>query len=1151
MSTEFVHLHNHSDYSLLDGAQTVETLVKTIAELDMDTVALTEHGNMFSVVPYYKAAKKIGIKPIIGCEVYVAQGSRFHKQPRKEGGWGNNHLVLLAQNYAGYRNLMKLVTHGYLEGFYYRPRVDKELLCQYSEGLICFSACLKGEVPEKMLKGDWDGAKAVAMEFAELFPDRYYLEIQNHGIAEELVNVENMKKLSRELGLPLVATNDTHYARKEHWEAHDIHICLGTGKDRNDPNRLRYSTAEFYLKSQDEMYDLFGDVPEALENTRRIADSIDVELPLGENHLPNFPIPTGVQTRDPDEYLKTLSESGVERLYGEISPEIRQRLDHELQVIKRMGYAGYFLITADFVQYAKEHNIPVGPGRGSAAGSLVSYVLGITTIDPIKHQLLFERFLNPDRVSMPDIDIDFCIERRSEVIDYIKKRYGENSVTQIITFGKMKARQVVRDVGRVMGYSFGEVDRIAKMIPEGSKVTLESALANNPELKTLTESQYKELMDFSRVLEGMNRHASTHAAGVVIAPGDLTDYIPLYKSPKGDVTSQYDMKGLEDLGLLKMDFLGLRNLTVIDRTTKLIRERGGTVDMEKIPLDDPRVYQLFAKGLTVGIFQFESSGMREFLKKLKPTVIEDLIAMNALYRPGPMENIDDFIDRKHGRKKIEYVHPDLEPILKETYGIIVYQEQVMQIANRIAGFSLAEADLMRRAMGKKIKSLMDEMSEKFISGAVTNGTSRKKASEIFAYIEKFAQYGFNKSHSTAYAYIAYQTAWLKTHYPAEFMSANLTSEMSNIDRVVILINECRKLGIAVAPPNINISNIHFHPVDEKTISFGLNAIKNVGIKALEKILEAREKEGPFKSLFDFTSRVDLRAVNKKVLESLIMAGAMDPLGGSRAQMLDAVDDAIKYGQQVQNSRNLNQVDLFGSGGIGGESVIRVPELPPVGDWDNQEKLEKEKEVLGLYLSGHPLLKYAEDLEEFSNFDFTDHVEAFSRKEIRIGGIIHNVKFHFDRKNKQMAFFKLECLGGQSEIVAFSDTYAKYRDLIADNKVVFISGKATEGSDFTDLKLIADQVVPLEKARDHFSRRINIRLEPETVKPEDIDELYRVAKQYRGNCGLVFHIANGSKQQQIFAHNIKVSSHRMFLKELREKYGKNNVWIECESRVGTR
>ena len=716
---------------MLDGAQRIDQLVNTIDDLNMDAVALTEHGNMFSVLPYYKQAKKAGIKPIIGCEIYVAVGSRFEKKPRSDGGWGNNHLILLAQNFKGYRNLMKLVTAGYLEGFYYRPRIDMDLLREYNEGLICMSACLKGVVPEKMLKGDYQGARDHALEFSEIFQDRYYLEIQNHGIAEEEQNIKNMKRLSQDLNLPLVCTNDAHYAKKDHWEAHDIHICLGTGKERSDPNRLRYATPEFYFKSQDEMYKLFKEFPQAIENTRKIADSIDLTIPIGESHLPNFPIPEEANTSDPDEYLRSITESGAQSLYGEITPEVQKRMSKELNVIKNMGFAGYFLITADFVKYAKTSSIPVGPGRGSAAGSLVSYALGITNIDPLKHDLLFERFLNPDRISMPDIDIDFCIERRGEVIDYIKKQYGEESVTQIITFGKMKAKQVVRDVGRVMGYSFSEVDKIAKAIPNELNITLDKALEKSPDLRKMSEGDFKELIDHSKVLEGMHRHASIHAAGVVIAPSELTDYIPLYKSSTNDITSQYDMKGLEELGLLKMDFLGLRNLTVIDKAVALINANGGNVDLEQLSFEDEKVYDLFAKGNTIGIFQFESSGMREFLKKLKPTVLEDLIAMNALYRPGPMENIDSFINRKQGNKDINFPHKLLEPILKETYGIIVYQEQVMQIAHEVAGFTLAEADIMRRAMGKKIKSLMEELSIKFVVGAEKNGIKKKKAEEIF------------------------------------------------------------------------------------------------------------------------------------------------------------------------------------------------------------------------------------------------------------------------------------------------------------------------------------------------------------------------------------------------------------------------------------
>ena len=1144
MTSEFVHLHNHSDYSLLDGAQRIDQLVNTIDDLNMDAVALTEHGNMFSVLPYYKEAKRAGIKPIIGCEIYVAVGSRFEKKVRSDGGWGNNHLILLAQNFTGYKNLMKLVTAGYLEGFYYRPRIDMDLLRKYSEGLICMSACLKGIVPEKMIKGDYEGAKKEALVFSEIFPDRYYLEIQNHGIAEEEENIKNMKKLSQDLNLPLVCTNDAHYAKQAHWEAHDIHICLGTGKERSDPNRLRYATPEFYFKTQDEMYSLFKEFPEAIENTRRIADSIDMTLPIGESHLPNFPIPNEANTTDPDEYLKSITELGAQNLYGEITPDIKKRMSHELNVIKNMGFAGYFLITADFVKYAKNSNIPVGPGRGSAAGSLVSYALGITSIDPLKHDLLFERFLNPDRISMPDIDIDFCIERRGEVINYIKDQYGENSVTQIITFGKMKAKQVVRDVGRVMGYSFSEVDKIAKAIPNELNITLDKALEKSPELKKMSEGDFEELINHSKVLEGMHRHASIHAAGVVIAPSELTDFIPLYKSSTDDITSQYDMKGLEELGLLKMDFLGLRNLTVIDKALTLINLSGKNIDLEKLSFEDKQVYKLFAKGNTIGVFQFESSGMREFLKKLKPTVLEDLIAMNALYRPGPMENIDSFINRKHGDKKIVYPHKLLEPILNETYGIIVYQEQVMQIAHEVAGFTLAEADIMRRAMGKKIKSLMEELSIKFIAGAEKNGIKKKKAEEIFGLIEKFAQYGFNKSHSTAYAYIAYQTAWLKVHFPAEFMSANLTSEMRNIDRIVVLINECKKMGIDVNAPDVNISFEDFRPIDKKGISYGLNAIKNVGAKALETIIEERKENGDYATIFDLCSRVDQQKVNKRVLESLIMSGSLDSIEGNRAENFLSVDDAIKYGHQMQTETNRNQVDLFGSKSEQND-LIKVPILQSAQNWSEKESLQKEAEVLGLYVSGHPLLEHSEDLEEFTTISFDEEQEISKNDTITIGGMITRIVKRFDKRNRKMAFFDMDCLGGHAEIVTFSDCYDSYGYLIEEGNVVFVRGKPSETSDFSDLKIISSEIIPVGEARDRLSHRINIDLSSGKTDANDIDRLMKMCKINKGECKLIFHLPNegSSRPLKILAHNIMVSSTISFLTLLRSKYGKDNVWID--------
>ncbi len=1140
MKSEFIHLHNHSDNSLLDGAQNVPSVLETITDLGMDSVALTEHGNLFGAVSFYKKAKDKNIKPIIGCEVYVAKGSRFQKD-RSSGIGQYNHLVLIAQNYQGYKNLMKIVTHGYLEGFYYKPRVDTEILQKYNEGIICLSACLKGILPETLIYNGLEAGKKVAEEYSSIFPDRYYIELQNHGIPEELQNIQLATKLAKEMNLPIIATNDAHYAKKEHYKAHDVHICIGTGKHLSDKNRLKYPGNEFYFKSQDEMFSLFKQFPEALENTRALTDSVDLEIPMEDYHLPWYSIPGDKKSKDIDEYLKTLCSSGLKNKYENINSEINNRLDYELSVIKKMGFASYFLITADFVEYAKKNKIPVGPGRGSAPGSIVSYALGITNIDPLKHNLIFERFLNPDRISMPDIDIDFCVERRGQVIDYLKSIYGEDSVTQIITFGKMNARAVIRDVGRVMSYSYSEVDKIAKMIPEGPKVTLDQALKQNSDLRSVSQTNYKDLIDNAKVLEGMTRHASIHAAGVVVAPGDLTDFVPLYRSSQGDVTTQYDMKELESIGLLKMDFLGLRNLTVIDKTIDLIKKRfNKEIDIDEIDMEDPKVYELFAKGLTVGIFQFESAGMREFLKKLKPKGIDGLIAMNALYRPGPMQNIDRYIKRAHGKEKVEYVHPLLEEALKETYGIIVYQEQVMQIANIIAGFTLSEADEMRRAIGKKIRSLMDQMADKFVKGAVKNGLSKGKAKQIFELIDKFAQYGFNKSHSVAYSYIAYQTGWLKTHYTAEFMSANLTSEMNNTNKVVVLINECRKLDIKVHAPDINNSGINFEPLNDKEISFGLNAVKNVGVKALEQCIEVRNKHGKFHSIFDFISKVDQRLVNKKVLESLILAGAFDSLNENRAQLFEAVDLAINYGNQVDKQTNKNQINLFGDQ----EELIKVPDLPIIEDWDNQEKLSKEKEVLGIYVSGNPLIKYADIIEELSNYDFSEKQILKENSIVKIGGAVTNFKLHFDKKNQQMAFFNLDCLGGQAEAIIFHDAFDKYKEIIKDNNIVFLVGHTSTQNDFADLKLIVDEVIPINHAKKVLKlTEVNIRL-PKNSSKDLMNEIVELANGNKGDHSFVVHIpGENAQERKIISKKIKVSNNNQFLVLLRDLLGESNVWID--------
>jgi DNA polymerase-3 subunit alpha len=1168
--TDFVHLHNHSDFSLLDGAQSIETIINTLGDLKMDRVAITEHGNLFSLLPFYKAAVNAGIKPIIGCEAYIAKGDHLSKQATRESGWGYHHLVLLAQNEIGLHNLRKLVSIGYLDGFYYRPRMDKTLLRQYNEGLICTSACLKGEVQENAINGNYAAARVAALELADIFPGRFYLELQRHNLPEEDAARDVNIKLARELDLPLVATNDCHYARQEHWEAHDVMFCLGTGKDRDDPNRRRYATPEFYFKSVDDMYQLFKDVPEALENTVAIAERCSVDLNLGQLHLPQFPIPASAGSDDPDDYLMQLAEEGLGQRYRSITPDAKSRLDQELHIIRDMGYAGYFLIVMDFIRYARSQRIPVGPGRGSAAGSLVAYALGITDVDPIRYNLLFERFLNPDRISMPDIDIDFCQERRGEVIDYVKEMYGENAVSQIITFGKMKARSVVRDVARVLGMSFAEADRIAKMIPDSPQITIDKAMEANADLRPAesVDKTHQDLFAFSRVLEGMNRHASTHAAGVVIAPGDLTDYVPLYRNPKsGEITTQVDMNGLEDLGLLKMDFLGLRTLTVIDKAVKMLADKGIDLDIEQAPLDDKDTFNLFSQGQTTGIFQFESSGMREFLKKLQPTCIEDLIAMNALYRPGPMAYIDDFIDRKHDRKEIVYLHAELEPILNETYGIIVYQEQVMQIAHAIAGFTLAQADIMRRAMGKKKKREMARMEADFLKGARSNNIPDKTAREIYDLIARFAEYGFNKSHSTAYALVAYHTAYLKAHYPAEFMAASLSSEMNNPDRMPILLAEARAMGLDVLPPDINHSGRNFRVDSQGRIRFGLNAIKHVGQKAADHIKNVRQEGGSWKTLHAFTEVIDLHLVNRKAIECLVKSGACDSLDGTRHQKYVLLDEAIKYAQGMQNSIDPNQESLFG--GENQSAVISEPALPQVPPWTDEEHFEMEKTLTGFYLTGHPLEAFEEDLQEFSNYDFSDPQEAHRLEQLRVGGLVSQLKGHHTRKGLPMAFFTLAGLTGNAEVVVFSDLFARVKDLIIKDAKVFVVGRissrgisanssqnddtvATNGNQGSSeiLKLLAEDIIPLEDLRKRLAKRINLRLHVSRLESELIHQLRTLSDRHRGPCELWLHIADDSstgsydqlQTRRIRSSDLRVTPASGFIHELRDLIGNENVWI---------
>lgn len=1087
--SDFVHLHNHTDFSLLDAAQSVEQMCQRLDDLKMDTIAVTDHGNLFAMLPFYKTALIKGIKPILGCEVYVAAGSRHDRKQVQQQGvkkWGYHHLILIVQNTTGYRNLMKLVSLGYLEGFYYRPRVDKELLKEYNEGLIASSACLAGEVTGHAARGDYEAAKKAALEFSEIFPGRFYLEMQNHTIPEELASHVILKKLSRELTLPLLATNDNHYAREEHWEAHDALVCIGKNADMSDTARQRYVPRQFYIKSDTEMRDLFRDTPQALENSLVIAEQCEVKIPMGKLHLPKFHIPADASTQDPDDYLRLICKKGLAEIYQNITPQIEQRLDYELDVIRTMGFAGYFLITMDFVKYAKSNHIPVGPGRGSAAGSIVAYVTGITTVDPIQYDLLFERFLNPERVSMPDIDIDFCVEGRGKVIDYIKKQYGEDSVCQIITFGKMKAKSVVRDVGRVLGMPYGEVDRIAKLIPNELKMTLSKATKVNKELAGVSklDETHRKLMEYSHVLEGLHRHASTHAAGVLVAPGPLMDYIPLYK-PAGsnDVTTQIEMDSLEDMGLLKMDFLGLRNLTVIDKAVRMIKKNHGVdIDIENLDLEDKDTFELFAKAHTVGVFQFESGGMREYLKQLQPTSIHDLIAMNALYRPGPMKNIPEFIARKHGTHKITYQLPQLEGILKETYGIIVYQEQVMQIASLVGGFTLAQADRMRRAMGKKKAKEMAAFKVDFVAGAEKQGIPQKKAVEIFDLLERFAEYGFNKSHSTAYAIVAYETAWLKVHYPAEFMAANMNSDSDTLDRVVTLINESREMGIEVLAPDVNTSFADFTATKDGNIVYGFSAMKNIGHKAAEELVRARNEKGCYKTVFDLVKFGNPQILNRKVLECLVLSGACDRLEGHRAEKFASLESVLSFGQSLHSVKNKDQVDLFGNAL---SNVVSEPKLMSAEEWSEAECLTREKELIGFYLSGNPLDKFAEDLKEFNNVDLAHWEHTKLPEELHVGGIISAVKKLIDKKNKQWALLTLTGLTGSAEVFVFSKQYAKLADRIQVDAPVFVKGKrSNRDGDEAVLKLLADDIIPITHARQYFSHTVNIRLPRKIAEKED-------------------------------------------------------------------
>ncbi|MDY6848433.1 MAG: DNA polymerase III subunit alpha [Thermodesulfobacteriota bacterium] len=1113
--TPFVHLHLHSQYSLLDGAIKIGELVQRARELEMPALAITDHGNMFGAIEFYQTARAAEIKPIFGCEVYVAKGSRLTKGNARGSSDASHHLVLLAENLEGYRNLCRLVSAAYREGFYYKPRVDWDLLREHNQGLIALTACLGGEIPTLIEQGKMEDALRRSREMAEIFDnERLYLELQENFIPEQTRVNRGLKEISQELGLPLVATNDCHYLTREQAHAHEVLLCIQTGKTMDDPSRMRFPNDEFYVKTPQEMAELFSDVPEAIANTARIAERCNVEIDLETYHFPQYEKPA---EKTLDDVLREDSLAGLEerleeiRQVRELSDEdekrYRERLERELDCIISMGFPGYFLIVADFINWAKDHDIPVGPGRGSAAGSLVAFAIRITDIDPMPYNLLFERFLNPERISMPDIDVDFCINGREKVIEYVRRKYGAANVAQIITFGTMAAKGVLRDVGRAMGIPYGEVDKIAKLVPGVLNITLDEALKQEPKLRELIDkdAKVKELFNVGLALEGLTRHASTHAAGVVVTPNDLTEYLPLYVDPKsGGQVTQFSMGYVEKIGLVKFDFLGLKTLTVINNAVRLVREgQQPDFDLKLIADDDPKTYELLSRGETTGVFQLESSGMKELLVKLKPSCFEDIIAVCALYRPGPLGSgmVDDFILRKHGKKKITYDFPQLEPILQDTYGVIVYQEQVMLIAQVLANYSLGGADLLRRAMGKKKAEEMAKQKEIFLKGAKENDLDLKRAEAVFDLMEKFAAYGFNKSHSAAYALVAYHTAYLKAHYPVEFMAALLTEDMENTDKVVKNIAEVRSMGIEVLPPDINASDRSF-TVHDNAIRFGLGAVKGVGSSAIEVILEVR-REGAFSSLHDFCERVNLQKVNKKVLEALIKCGAFDSLGGRRAQFMEALEGAMDAGQRLQRERTLGQESLFGMEEIVSSSGNGHGKLPEVEEWPEKVLLNFEKEALGFFITGHPLARYQDTIRRFATCDAASLHDRADKEEVKVCGIVAGIKELTTKKGDRMAFATLEDLSGLVEMVLFPEVYAASSDLIKGEAPIFVSGTLDVGEE--TCKLMAGEVISLRDMQERQTRKVHFRLTSPGLDEEQLRGLKNIIKQFPGRCASFLHL----------------------------------------------
>lgn len=1160
MSKDFVHLHVHTEYSLLDGFSRIKNLVSRAKELNMSAVAITDHGCMFGAIDFFKVAKKEGIKPIIGCEVYTAPRGMKDKDPNFDKSQG--HLILLAKDTTGYQNLIKLVSAAYVQGFYYKPRVDIDEIKKHSEGIIALSACLAGDVSQALMNRNYDKAKNIALKYKEIFgEENYYLEIQDHNLPEQKEVNRELIRLSKEIGVGLVATNDVHYVRKEDSKIHDILMCIQMGKTVNDPARMRFGSDEFYLKSREEMEEIFPEVQEALDNTSKIAQMCNVEFDFNTIHLPQYDVPDGYT---PQEYLRMLCFKGLKERYKKPSQEILDRLEYELGVIEKMGYVEYFLITWDFINFARENSIMVGPGRGSAAGSIVSYTLYITDIDPIKYSLLFERFLNPERVSMPDIDIDFCYERREEVIDYVKMKYGEDHVAQIITFGTMGAKAAIRDVGRVLDVSYNKVDNIAKEIPFALGMTIDKALDTNPNLKKLYEedSETKEIIDVSRKIEGMLRHASTHAAGVVISKKPIDEYVPLYKHQDA-ITTQFTMTTLEELGLLKMDFLGLRTLTVIRDALDLIEKNHNLkINFSKMEYDDPKVYELLSSGNTLGVFQLESAGMRSFMKQLKPDNFEDIVAGISLYRPGPMDSIPVYINNKNNPENVEYLHKKLKPIMEVTYGCLVYQEQVMQVVRDLGGYSYGRSDLVRRAMGKKKMDVMEKEREYFIhgkkdengeleiAGCVRNGVPEDIGNKIFDDMIDFAKYAFNKSHAAAYGVLAYETAYLKAHYPVEFMAALITSVMGNTDKVVEYIRECNSLKIDVLKPDINKSFTKFS-VEDKSIRFGLAAVKNVGVNVLNNIIKERESSGEFKDFNEFCKRLDSKDLNKRIIESLIKCGAFDEMGDNRASLLLGYEKLLESISMDRKKNLAGQVSLF-DGFEMDESINNdiqsMYTLPHVKELEEKERLYLEKEVLGMYVSGHPLSQYKDEIKRnttINNAELNEIKDDYitylnlNEREVTMGGIVINKTIRTTKRNDLMAIIELEDLFGVIEVIVFPQVLQKYNTVIQEDKIIYIDGRLSIKED-ENAKLIAREIRDMNDSGNKDKPTLYLKINSIENK-ELVNDLISVVTKYPGENDIYIYAEN---IKQVYKWNhIKVNINENLINELEHILPKTNIKVK--------